>query len=153
MNTQANSSSIEWVRHDGEQMALIVRGSFRSEGIHFFTPGELSQQLAFIKHPKGKHIEAHVHNAVPREVIYTQEVLVIRSGRLRVDFYTSDRQYLDSRVLGAGDVLLLIKGGHGFEVLEEVEMLEIKQGPYLSDRDKTRFDGVEANRIRIKETN
>jgi hypothetical protein len=58
---------------------------------------------------------------------------------LRVDFYDDQRRYLSSRILGAGDVILLVSGGHGFEVLEEVEMFEVKQGPYLGDQDKTPF--------------
>ena len=116
--------------------------SFAADGIKFFTPSEFSQQLAYMHHPEGKVIEPHVHNPVPREVRYTQEVLFIRKGRLRVDFYDESNAYLDSRELGAGDVILLCGGGHGFEVLEEVEMIEVKQGPYAGDADKTRFTGV-----------
>src|SRR6185369_5395734 len=73
---------------------------------------------------------------------YTQEVLFIRRGRLRVDFYDETKQYLSSRILEAGDVILLIQGGHGFEVLEDLEMFEVKQGPYVGEVDKTRFDAV-----------
>jgi hypothetical protein len=79
---------------------------------------------------------------VAREVHFTQEVLLLRAGRLRVDFYDEQKNYLESRVLGAGDVILLATGGHGFKVLEEVEMIEVKQGPYVGDDDKTRFDGI-----------
>jgi hypothetical protein len=78
-------------------------------------------------------------------------VLLIKRGRLRVDFYDDDQHYLESRILEAGDVILLATGGHGFEVLEEVEMIEVKQGPYAGDQDKTRFIGVAAERILIKE--
>src|SRR5260370_7515876 len=63
----------------------------------------------------------------------------MRKGKVRVDFYTQRQEYRKSRVLGAGDVILLIAGGHGFEVLEEVNMVEVKQGPYFGDTDKTRF--------------
>ncbi|OFZ89995.1 MAG: hypothetical protein A2W21_12755, partial [Betaproteobacteria bacterium RBG_16_66_20] len=121
---------IERVEFDGVQFALIVRSSFREAGIHFFTPGHFSQQLASMRHAAGHVIEPHVHNPVPREVHYTNEVLFIRRGRLRVDFYSSAGAYLESRELGPGDVILLSTGGHGFEVLEEVEMIEVKQGPY-----------------------
>ncbi|GHN00231.1 hypothetical protein WSM22_17200 [Cytophagales bacterium WSM2-2] len=92
-----------------------------------------------MNHPKGKVIEPHVHNAVKREVHYTQEVLLIKSGKVRVDFYLDNQDYLESRVLEQGDVILLMTGGHGFEVLEELEMIEVKQGPYAGDHDKTRF--------------
>ena len=136
--------AIERVESGGELLALIVRRDFAAAGISFFTSSDLSQQLAFMRHPTGKLISPHVHNAVPREVVYTQEVLFLRRGRLRVDFYDPERAYLYSRVLGAGDVILLIKGGHGFEVLEEIEMFEVKQGPYAGDHDKTRFAGISA---------
>ena len=80
-----------------------------------------------------------MHNPVPREVQYTQEVLLLKRGRLQVDFYDDRQTYLESRILEAGDVILLATGGHGFEVLEEIEMIEVKQGPYAGDKDKTRF--------------
>ena len=122
-------------------MAIIVRRSFARPGIHFFTPSELSQQLAYMRHPSGKVIPPHVHTPVPREVEYTQEVLVIRRGKLRVDFYDAGEQYRESRILEGGDVILLASGGHGFEVLEEIEMVEVKQGPYAGEQDKRRFAG------------
>lgn len=130
---------IEEIRDKGELLAIILRDEFDKPGISFVTPNELSQQLAYMHHPSGKIIEPHVHNSAPREVSYTQEVLFIKHGKLRVDFYTKNREYLYSRVLKAGDVILLATGGHGFEVLEEVRMLEVKQGPYVGETDKTRF--------------
>lgn len=123
----------------GENLAIIVKADFCKDGIEFFTPDNYSQQLAYMKHPKGKIIDPHVHNFVQRQVHLTQEVLVIKSGKLRVDFYTREKQYLTSCLLETGDVILLASGGHGFEVLEELEMYEIKQGPYAGDQDKTRF--------------
>lgn len=135
---------IEQIQSAGQLLALIVRREYTSPGISFFTPNELSQQLAYMHHPKGKVIDAHVHNPVPRTVEYTQETLFIKSGRLRVDFFDTAQTYLESREVRAGDVILLIKGGHGFEVLEELEMFEVKQGPYAGDVDKTRFKGISA---------
>ena len=73
----------------------------------------------------------------------------MRRGKLRVDFYNSQREYVNSNVLEAGDVLLLIAGGHGFEVLEDIEMIEVKQGPYLGEQDKTRFEGVASSDIKL----
>jgi mannose-6-phosphate isomerase-like protein (cupin superfamily) len=129
-------------------LAIIIPHSFSDPGIHFFTPGDLSQQLAYMRHPAGREIPPHVHNPVPREVHYTQEVLFIKRGRVRVDFYDDDRTYLESRVLTAGDTILLATGGHGFEVLEELEMIEVKQGPYAGDQDKTRFEAVGKSTLR-----
>jgi mannose-6-phosphate isomerase-like protein (cupin superfamily) len=96
-------------------------------------------QLAYMSHPVGKVIQAHIHNPVERTVHFTKEVLFIKKGKIRVDFYSEAQQYLESRILETGDVILLSEGGHGFEVLEAVEMFEIKQGPYAGDKDKTRF--------------
>jgi mannose-6-phosphate isomerase-like protein (cupin superfamily) len=129
------------ISHNGELLAIIVKDKFSSPGVHFLTPNDLSQQLGFMRHPAGKIIQAHVHNAVAREVHYTVEVLFIKRGKVRVDFFDNDQNYLESRVLEAGDVILLAKGGHGFEVLEELEMFEVKQGPYAGELDKTRFNG------------
>jgi len=137
------------VRAGDELLAVIVTRDFHEPGIHFFTPDEFSQQLAFMRHPAGKVIDPHVHNPVSRSVQYTQEVLFVKSGKLRVDFYDHERQYLESRILQGGDVILLAAGGHGFEMLEEVEMIEVKQGPYAGDQDKTRFVGVTAEQVTV----
>lgn len=141
---------VETIEKNGKLLAIIIDSKFKKDGIHFFTSNDLSQQLAYMNHPVGKTIDPHVHNPVSREVQYTQEVLLIKKGKLRVDFYDDEQTYLDSRVLNAGDVILLATGGHGFEVLEEVEMIEVKQGPYAGDSDKTRFSGVDKNKIIIK---
>jgi mannose-6-phosphate isomerase-like protein (cupin superfamily) len=126
-------------------LALILRSTYRSNGIDFFTPGDFSQQLGYMNRPEGYVIPPHVHNPVPREVQYTKEVLFIKSGRVRVDFYDDNQTYLESRVLEAGDVILLAYGGHGFEMLEPTEMIEVKQGPYAGDQDKIRFEGISAD--------
>ena len=130
---------IEKITDQNAELAIIVRSSFSQPGINFFTPNDYSQQLAYMSHPTGKEIQPHVHKKVQREVHYTQETLFIRKGKLQVDFYSDDQQYLESRVLEAGDVILLIKGGHGFKVLEDLEMFEVKQGPYAGDKDKIKF--------------
>lgn len=132
---------IEPIEHDGRMLALILRAGFRAEGIRFFTPDDFSQQLGYMNRPAGHVIQPHVHNPVPREVQFTKEVLFIRSGRVRVDFYSDAQEYLESTVLETGDVILLAYGGHGFEMLEPTEMIEVKQGPYAGEGDKTRFEG------------
>ncbi len=140
MVVECEQSLVQQVMHNDQLLAVIISSEFRNPGIHFFTSNSLSQQLAYMRHPAGKVIQPHVHNPVPRQVDYTQEVLLLKCGRLRVNFYSDDQKYLESRILHGGDVILLIQGGHGFEVLEEVEMIEVKQGPYVGDRDKTRFN-------------
>ena len=130
---------METIVFNNTTLAIIIRSTYRAEGIQFFTPGTFSQQLAYMNRPKGHIIDPHVHNPVQREVVWTQEVLFVRSGHVRVDFYSDAKEYLESRVLERGDVILLAAGGHGFEMLEDAEMIEVKQGPYCGDRDKTRF--------------
>ena len=132
---------IEKIVSDNIMLAIIVYHNYDEKGIKFFTPDEFSQQLAFMRHPAGKVIAPHVHNSVPREVHFTKEVLFIKKGKLRVDFYNDKQTYIESRILTDGDVILLSEGGHGFEVIEEVEMFEVKQGPYAGDADKIRFEG------------
>ena len=141
---------IEQITHNGVLFALIVSKNYKETGVHFFTPDDFSQQLAFIKHAAGKWIEPHVHNQAIRQVTFTKEVLFIKKGRVRVDFYTDQKEYLESRILEGGDVILLSEGGHGFEVLEDLEMFEVKQGPYMGETDKTRFSGVAKDKIHVK---
>lgn len=135
-----SKSHIENIVHGLEPIALIIKADFDESGVHFFTPDSFSQQVAFMKHPAGHKIAPHVHNMVNRQVLYTQEVLLIRRGRLRVNLYSSSKQFITSRDLEAGDVILLCGGGHSFEMLEETSMVEVKQGPYAGDQDKTRFE-------------
>lgn len=141
---------VEYIKHKDKLLAIILLSEFDEKGIHFFTSNDLSQQLAYMNHPRGKVIEPHVHNPVPREVQFTQEVLMLKKGKLRVDFYDDDQNYLESRILKAGDVILLSTGGHGFEVLEDLQMIEVKQGPYTGEEDKTRFNSVSSEKIEIK---
>lgn len=125
--------------NDNDILAIIIYADYSSEGVNFFTPNEFSQQLAYMKHPSGKKIQPHIHNEITRNVMLTQEVLVIKSGTIQVDLYDNQRKFVVSKLLTAGDIILLASGGHGFEVIEDVEMIEIKQGPYAGDMDKTRF--------------
>ncbi len=141
---------IERIEHDSKELALIVRRNFHAEGIEFFTPGSYSQQLGYMNRPAGYVIAPHVHKPVTREVNFTKEVLFVKSGSVRVDFYSEQQHYLRSAILESGDVILLAFGGHGFEMLEPTEMIEVKQGPYAGDQDKVRFEPVDCSQIRIE---
>lgn len=121
-------------------LAVVVRADCRVEGIHFVTDEEATQQLGVMRHLAGHQVVPHVHHSVPRTVELTQETLFIRSGRVRLDLYTAEQDYLTSCELKAGDVVLLVSGGHGLEVLEDADIVEVKQGPFVGDRDKTRFN-------------
>lgn len=130
---------IERIVHQGEEMAVIIRNDYSEEGIHFLTPDNYSQQLAYMHHEEGHRIIPHFHNMVSRTVHFTQEVLVIRKGKVRVNFYDFEQEKIADTILISGDVILLCAGGHGFDILEETEMIEVKQGPYVGENDKTRF--------------
>ena len=133
------SPLVENIVNGLEPIALIIRAGFDEPGIKFFTPPNFSQQVASMTHPKGKKIAPHVHNFMSRQVFFTQEVLIVRRGRLKVNLYSSAREFIGERILAPGDVILLCGGGHSFEMLEETSMIEVKQGPYLGAEDKTRF--------------
>jgi len=142
---------IHQITHNNKILAIIIKTNFQKDGIEFFTPDDFSQQLAYMKRPKGYIIKPHIHNIVERKVEYTQEVLFIKRGKVRVDFYDEDRNYLKSVILEEGDVILLAHGGHGFEMIEETEIIEVKQGPYAGDMDKIRFEPVDKNQINIED--
>lgn len=132
--------TIERISHNDSLLGIIIRSNYTTEGIEFFTPDEFSQQLAYMNRPTGYTITPHIHNKTQREVFYTQEVLFIKKGKVRVGFYDDDKKLVETRILETGDVILLASGGHGFEMLEQTEMVEVKQGPYIEGKDKTRFD-------------
>lgn len=131
--------AIDRVVYGSKLLAIIIRSDYRKDGIEFFTPNDFSQQLAYMNRPAGYRIAPHVHNKVQREVFYTQEVLFIKKGKVKIDFYDDSKNYIDTRILETGDVILLASGGHGFEMLEQTEMIEVKQGPFAGEQDKTRF--------------
>jgi mannose-6-phosphate isomerase-like protein (cupin superfamily) len=134
------ADALEHIVHELEPIALIIRSDYNEPGVHFFTPPNFSQQVAFIRHQEGKRIAPHLHNLIHRQVLYTQEVLFIRQGRVKVNLYSTNCDYICSRVLSTGDIILLCGGGHSFEMLEDTSMIEVKQGPYAQDKDKKHFE-------------
>ena len=129
---------IEW---QGRTLALILRDSFDTEGVNFVTPADSPLQLGIIRHPLGFKIKPHVHKDTSRTVTSTQEVLHVQHGRVRVGFYDDGGERVASAVLNSGDTILLIAGGHGFDMLEDCKIVEVKQGPYEGvDNDKKRLE-------------
>lgn len=141
---------IEQISYKGKILSVIIRAHYHKEGISFFTPDTFSQQLGYMNRPTDYIIAPHVHNLVERKVELTQEVLIVRSGKVRVDFYDDNRNYIESRIIQTGDVCLLANGGHGFKVLEQAEMIEVKQGPYCGEMDKIRFDAIDDEQVILK---
>jgi hypothetical protein len=140
--TEAGTNKLlfEEISDDGVVYAMIIRSRYSQDGIKFFTPPNFSQQLGYMNRKKGYTIPAHVHKKINRKVKSTSEVLFVKSGKLLVDFYNLQKECVKSTVLCEGDVILLSEGGHGFRMLEDTELIEVKQGPYAGDQDKERFD-------------
>lgn len=139
---------VEKIEIDQVLLAIIIRSSYKKEGIEFFTDDTSSQQLGYMNRPYEYVIPPHRHNIVPREVNLTQEVLFIKSGKVRVDFYNDSQHYIKSIDISTGDIILLANGGHGFKMLEQSEIVEVKQGPYCGEMDKVRFEPVAENNIK-----
>lgn len=142
---------IQYIKNGDVLLAIIVKSNYKQkEGIEFFTSENSTQQIGCVAHKKGTTVQAHIHNKVKREVFYTHETLIMKSGKVRVDFYDNNKQYISSTEIENGDVILFADGGHGFKYLEDTQMIEIKQGPYLQTQDKVRFVGVQDNQVVIK---
>ena len=142
---------LDYIVHEGRTLSIIIRANYKANGIEFFTPDDFPQQLAYMNRAKGYSISPHVHNRIKRHVSNTQEVLYIKSGVVRVDYYDDNKIYLESRLLRSGDVVLLAYGGHGFFMCEDSEIIEIKQGPYSEGLDKIRFESIHVDQVRVKE--
>ena len=133
--------TIERILHNGTVIALIIYNNHKQEGINFLSPNEYPLQLGFMTRPKGYQVVPHIHNPVNRNTIGTQEVLFIKSGEIRIDFYSFEQVFLESRKLSSGDIILLAGAGHGIEVLQEASIIEVKNGPFIEGADKGRFEG------------
>lgn len=129
----------EKIQQRDQVFAIIIRRGFSKPGVHFFTPGEFSQQLGMLVHAKGKVVDRHRHKPVRREILRTQEVLVILSGTIKIQIYNDEGSLLRTVVLKEGDSILLATGGHRVEILKKAKILEVKQGPYAGFEDKEYF--------------
>lgn len=127
----------------GELLAIIVRWWFQQPGVTFFTEACHTQQLAFMGRKAGETVEAHCHREIPREISKTQEVLMIKRGKLKLSLFDGERRLVHSCPLETGDVVALINGGHSLEFLEDTDLIEVKQGPYLGKDDKVLYGNSE----------
>jgi hypothetical protein len=112
-------------------IAIIVRRNYPGvEGIKFFTEASNPQQVAHLFRKAGAVVDPHTHLERVRTVRKTQEVLLVKHGLVKVNFYTSAGAYVEHKLLHDGDVCILLGGGHGLEFMEDTMMWEVKQGPY-----------------------
>jgi hypothetical protein len=139
MSIEVKEALVECVEHEGESIAFIIRAEKSVEETTFLTPEDYKQQLGFIVYPEGGEIVRHIHKLMERHLVGMSEILLVRKGLLEADFYTDEKQYLETRELREGDLVLLVSGGHGFRCLEDTVLLEIKQGPYIGPEEKERF--------------
>ena len=142
---------IEKIKYKGKLFALVVSGKYRSKkGITFFTHDQATQQFGYMNHRKGHTIKPHKHKKRITKILSTTEVILLLKGVLRVDFYSQQKKYLFSKILKEKNIILLMHGGHGFKAIKDVEMIEVKQGPYKLTKDKIKFDKVDEKKIKIK---
>ena len=130
---------MEVIEHEGVTLAYIIRADTMPDKTSFLTPDDYKQQLGFIVYPKDGQIIRHIHKPMERNLIGMSEVLFVKKGLLEADFYTQEKEYVDTRKLYQGDIALLVNGGHGFRCLEETVLVEIKQGPFIGAEEKERF--------------
>lgn len=131
------SKKFEIIKSGGEIIAIIIRRNFKGNGMKFFTDENFPQQLAYVGYPKGKIIKPHIHNKVKREIFCTQEVDIIKKGEIKLDLYSNMKKLIKTVILKGGDIVMFVSGGHGYKILDNLELILIKQGPYLGKKDKT----------------
>tara|TARA_B100000886_G_C20059476_1_gene341125 strand:+ start:126 stop:494 length:369 start_codon:yes stop_codon:yes gene_type:complete len=119
--------------------AIVVRSEYRSNHIDFINDENDLLQVGYMSHKKNHKIIPHRHKDFERNINGTQEVLLIQEGRLKTNFFDEDNKEICSVILEKGDLILLLGGAHGFDVLEDLSMIEVKNGPYAGNHDKTKF--------------
>lgn len=129
---------IKQIKYNKNIFAYIIKISNKN-GVNFPTPTKITQQVGILNHKKGHKINPHIHFKNPRKIIYTTEVLIILEGKVRVDFFNKKKKYLFSKILSKDNIIIFIDGGHGFEILQNAKIIEVKQGPYNKVKDKTIF--------------
>ena len=145
------SNMIQKIFHKKKLFALIINKNFRKlKGVNFLTNPADTQQIGFMKHKTNHIILPHLHKKRLTKINFTTEVILLLKGILRVDFYDERKKYLFSKKINQGQIIMLVSGGHGFKVIKDVEMIEVKQGPYHSASDKVKFNKIDEKEIKIK---
>ncbi len=132
--------SIEYIKtKDNVLTSIIIRRDYRPTDTTFITSPDLAQQVGFVVYPAGGVIKRHIHKTVDRQNVSSSEALMIREGRLEIDIFDKAKNLVATRLLEAGDFVLMVSGGHGFRVIEPSILLEVKLGPYAGPNDKELF--------------
>lgn len=130
---------VEVVVADGITLAYVIRAEAAPERTTFVTGDDANLQVGFVVYPAGGEVQPHEHLPVEREIVGTAEVLFVRTGRCQADLYDGKRERVETIELAAGDTIVLLAGGHGFRMVEDTVLLEVKQGPYIGLAEKERF--------------
>jgi hypothetical protein len=129
--------SIETIEYDGVKFAEIIWADTRVSQTTFFSPPESSFQFGLLAHEAGFVEAPHFHHEITREINDLQQMFVVQRGVVAVQLYSDDKQLLKEVVLKAGDAIVLIHGIHAIKVLEDMQCISVKQGPFLgTERDK-----------------
>ena len=142
---------IKNITYKSKILAIIIKGNYlKKRGVNFFTNPKLNQQVAYMNHPKNHLIQPHTHKNSLRKIKGTTEVLIILDGILKINFFDNKKKFIFSKTAQKNDIIILLTGGHGFEVKKNCKMIEVKQGPYSLSMDKVKFEKVDEKKIKIK---
>lgn len=123
----------ETVERDGVLYAEVIWAGTTVPKTRFFSKSESSLQFGLLAHEAGFVEPAHYHHPVKREINDLQQMLVVQRGVLAIDFYTPEGGKFREIVLRAGDAVNLVHGAHAVRVIEDMQCVSVKQGPFLGD--------------------
>lgn len=122
---------VELVKSNSTLLAIIVRADAKSdEKYNFLTNNDQPFQFGVNFYPPGEIIKGHAHLLRTTTVESIQEFILVSEGRMRLHVFDENDTHVADAVLGKGDSVLLLAGGHGFDMLEATKLVEVKQGPY-----------------------
>tara|TARA_B100000989_G_C19528870_1_gene468529 strand:- start:3891 stop:4295 length:405 start_codon:yes stop_codon:yes gene_type:complete len=127
--------NIEYISRKKKLVAIVLKNNFNKNGVNFVTPDRLSLQVGYMKHSQNHIIKPHFHIKQKRVVHNTNEILYVKKGKIRIDFFHRNKKF-SHRILKTGDLIAIVSEGHGFKILEKTELIEIKQGPFSKKKDK-----------------
>jgi len=137
--TTASDDLVERICCGDTCLAYVIKTSFLPDKSTFLTPADYKQQVGYVVYPAGGEVKRHVHRSLERNIVGTSEVIIVKKGRCLLSIYNDDRELVTTRELHSGDLMLMVSGGHGFNMLEDTVLLEVKQGPYTGVDEKERF--------------
>ena len=131
---------IKKIIHNNEIISIIGSVNYNPDSTEFITEEKAILQVGYISYPSSHKIKPHKHIPYDRTTIGTNEFLILKEGKVRLNLYTDSQEFLESHILNKGDWVLLCGGSHGFDMIEKSIMIEVKNGPFAGKKDKIRFD-------------